>query len=133
VIGEPGTGVSTQLPQYLLESGFGEKLKIGITQPADSGNPIESIAAYVANEIGCELGTVVGVKERTSQETKIHYTTDDALEAEFHQDMDAMEYCALILDESSERIVESDEIFRLSRGKRLIHTLSSLFSTMITP
>lgn len=53
-----GTGKSTQLPQFLLESGWtAEGRTIGITQPRRVA--AISVAQRVAQEVGCILGDEV--------------------------------------------------------------------------
>ncbi|KAK5981835.1 Helicase ATP-binding domain-containing protein, partial [Trichostrongylus colubriformis] len=55
VEGETGSGKTTQLPQYLYEAGFcKDGKKIGCTQPRRVA--AMSVAARVAEEVGCKLG-----------------------------------------------------------------------------
>jgi ATP-dependent RNA helicase DHX8/PRP22 len=75
VIGETGSGKTTQITQYLAEAGFthGNRAKIGCTQPRRVA--ATSVAKRVAEEYGCRLGTSVGYSIRfedcTSPETVI--------------------------------------------------------------
>jgi ATP-dependent RNA helicase DHX8/PRP22 len=75
VIGETGSGKTTQITQYLTEAGFthGNRAKIGCTQPRRVA--AMSVAKRVAEEYGCRLGTQVGYSIRfedcTSPETVI--------------------------------------------------------------
>ena len=57
VIGETGSGKTTQLTQYLAEAGFTAKGKIGCTQPRRVA--AMSVAKRVAEEVGCRLGEEV--------------------------------------------------------------------------
>jgi ATP-dependent RNA helicase DHX8/PRP22 len=73
VIGETGSGKTTQMTQYLAEEGYASKGKIGCTQPRFVlvGNvemviPLfcrrvaaMSVAKRVAEEVGCQLGQEV--------------------------------------------------------------------------
>lgn len=53
--GETGSGKTTQIPQYLHEAGFTEGgIKVGCTQPRRVA--AMSVAARVAEEMGCKLG-----------------------------------------------------------------------------
>lgn len=51
VVGETGSGKSTQLTQYLVEAGFTEQGRIGCTQPRKVA--AVSLAKRVAKEYGC--------------------------------------------------------------------------------
>lgn len=56
VIGETGSGKTTQITQYLAEAGFTSRGKIGCTQPRRVA--AMSVAKRVAEEFGCRLGQV---------------------------------------------------------------------------
>lgn len=75
VIGETGSGKTTQITQYLAETGFTSRGKIGCTQPRRVA--AMSVAKRVAEEFGCRLGQEVGYTIRfedcTSSETVIKY------------------------------------------------------------
>ncbi|KAH6940077.1 hypothetical protein HPB50_024642 [Hyalomma asiaticum] len=57
VIGETGSGKTTQITQYLAEAGFTTRGKIGCTQPRRVA--AMSVAKRVAEEFGCRLGQEV--------------------------------------------------------------------------
>ena len=57
VIGETGSGKTTQMTQYLAEAGYLGKGKIGCTQPRRVA--AISVAKRVAEEFGCRLGQEV--------------------------------------------------------------------------
>ncbi len=79
VIGETGSGKTTQMTQYLAEAGYTSRGKIGCTQPRRVA--AMSVAKRVAEEVGCRLGEEVGYAIRfedcTSQQTVIKYMTGE--------------------------------------------------------
>ena len=60
VVGETGSGKTTQMTQYIAEAGFTARGKIGCTQPRRVA--AMSVAKRVAEEFGCRLGKVVTLK-----------------------------------------------------------------------
>ena len=58
VVGDTGSGKTTQLTQYLAEGGFANNGMIGCTQPRRVA--AMSVAKRVAEEVGCKLGQEVG-------------------------------------------------------------------------
>lgn len=120
VVGETGSGKTTQLPQYLFEAGYasganGKVLKIGCTQPRRVA--ATSVARRVAEEVGCELGTDVGYSVRfeskQSDKTAIKYLTDGMLLREFLSDPLLSTYSALMIDEAHERTVSTEIVLSL--------------------
>jgi ATP-dependent helicase HrpA len=120
VAGETGSGKTTQLPLLCLEAGFGQKGKIGITQPRRLA--ATSVAAYVASQSSCVLGSFVGYKvrfsDRDSAETKIKFMTDGILLRELQTDRFLNSYDVIIIDEAHERSLNID--FLLGYMKRLM-------------
>lgn len=57
VIGETGSGKTTQITQYLAEAGYTTTGKIGCTQPRRVA--AMSVAKRVSEEFGCRLGQEV--------------------------------------------------------------------------
>jgi len=57
VIGETGSGKTTQITQYLAEAGYTTRGKIGCTQPRRVA--AMSVAKRVSEEYGCRLGQEV--------------------------------------------------------------------------
>ncbi len=58
VVGETGSGKSTQLPQYLMESGWtNSKQMIGITEPRRIA--AINLAKRICDEKGCILGNII--------------------------------------------------------------------------
>lgn len=57
VVGATGSGKTTQLPQYLLDAGYGKDGLIGVTQPRRIA--AISVASRVCQERDCRLGNEV--------------------------------------------------------------------------
>lgn len=115
VVGETGSGKTTQLTQYLAEAGFANNGMIGCTQPRRVA--AMSVAKRVAEEVGCKLGEEVGYTIRfedcTSPNTKIKYMTDGMLQREVLVDPDLKRYSVIMLDEAHERTIATDVLFAL--------------------
>ena len=115
LVGETGSGKTTQIPQYLHEVGYSEIGKIGCTQPRRVA--AMSVATRVAEEMNVRVGHEVGYSIRfencTSKKTVIQYMTDGMLLREFLTEPDLMSYSALIIDEAHERTLHTDILFGL--------------------
>jgi len=115
VVGDTGSGKTTQMTQYLAEEGFAERGIIGCTQPRRVA--AMSVAKRVSEEAGCRVGQEVGYTIRfedcTSPETKIKYMTDGMLQREVLLDPDLKRYSVIILDEAHERTIATDVLFGL--------------------
>jgi ATP-dependent helicase HrpA len=122
VCGETGSGKTTQLPKMLLEmAAEGQRAgRIGHTQPRRIA--ARSVAARIAEELGTELGGLVGCKVRFHDQvgprTAIKLMTDGILLAETQGDRELREYHTIILDEAHERSLNID--FLLGYAKRLV-------------
>ncbi|XP_075708976.1 ATP-dependent RNA helicase DHX33 [Rhinoderma darwinii] len=113
IIGETGSGKTTQIPQYLYEASIGRQGIIGVTQPRRVA--AISLAARVSEERKTELSKLVGYTVRfedfTSEETKIKFLTDGMLLREAIGDPLLRRYSVVILDEAHERTVHTDVLF----------------------
>lgn len=127
LVGECGSGKSTQLPQFMYEHGWQTKGMIGITQPRRIS------AITLANRVSEEMGDVtgdgvVGVSVRflskCSEHTKIKYMTEGILLREMLADPLLSEYSVIIIDEAHERSVLTDCILGLL--KKIAKKRSSL-------
>lgn len=111
VVGETGSGKTTQLVQYLYERGYARHDKIiGCTQPRRLA--AVGVARRVSEEMGCALGTTVGysihLDDTTTEATKVKFMTDGVLLREIVKDPDVEKYSVIILDEAHERSVDTD-------------------------
>src|SRR5437762_12338264 len=66
VCGETGSGKTTQLPKMLLERGREKAGRISHTQPRRIA--ARSVAARIAEELGTEVGGLVGCKVRCHEQ-----------------------------------------------------------------
>ncbi|KAK9861172.1 hypothetical protein WJX84_009752 [Apatococcus fuscideae] len=114
IVGETGSGKTTQIPKFLHQSRF-KKDKIICTQP----RRVAAIAnaTRVAKEMGCKLGGLVGYAVRfddaSTPETKIRYVTDGLLLREAVADPLLQQYKVIIVDEAHERTLDTDALLGL--------------------
>merc|ERR1719272_1127041 len=119
LVGETGSGKTTQLPQFLLEAGYhvqnGVNKGIACTQPRRVA--AMSVAQRVADELDVTLGTYVGYsirfEDKTSAETLLKFMTDGMLLREAMTDPMLSKYSVIILDEAHERTLATDVLFGL--------------------
>ncbi|KAJ1749407.1 Pre-mRNA-splicing factor ATP-dependent RNA helicase PRP16 [Coemansia sp. RSA 1821] len=115
VVGETGSGKTTQLAQYLHEAGYTRYGMIGCTQPRRVA--AMSVAKRVAEEMDVKLGEQVGYAIRfedcTSKETKLKYMTDGVLLRETLTRRDLAQYSVIIMDEAHERTLNTDVLLGL--------------------
>ena len=116
IVGETGSGKTTQLPQFLYEAGYcKDNMKVGCTQPRRVA--AMSVAARVAEEIGVKVGNEVGYairfEDATTDKTVLKYMTDGMLLREFLTEPDLGGYSCLMIDEAHERTLHTDILFGL--------------------
>ena len=114
LIGETGSGKSTQIPQFILDELYKEKVhgSIAVTQPRRVA--AINLASRVSQEHGCNVGDQVGYSVRfdntTNSKTRLKYLTDGMLLRELMMDRSLKEYNTIIIDEAHERTVLTDLI-----------------------
>ncbi|KAK3365687.1 P-loop containing nucleoside triphosphate hydrolase protein [Lasiosphaeria ovina] len=116
LVGETGSGKTTQIPQYLHEAGFTDGgQKIACTQPRRVA--AMSVAARVADEMGVKVGHEVGYSIRfedcTNDKTILKYMTDGMLLREMVASPTLDGYSAIMIDEAHERTVHTDILLAL--------------------
>ncbi|RVW31700.1 putative pre-mRNA-splicing factor ATP-dependent RNA helicase DEAH6 [Vitis vinifera] len=128
LFGETGSGKTTQIPQYLHESGYTKRGKVGCTQPRRVA--AMSVAARVSQEMGVKLGHEVGYSIRfedcTSEKTVLKYMTDGMLLREFLGEPDLASYSVVMVDEAHERTLSTDILFGLVKASRDSFQLAQL-------
>ncbi|KAL7450794.1 hypothetical protein ACHAWC_002655, partial [Mediolabrus comicus] len=132
VVGETGSGKTTQLTQYLMEEGYTEYGIVGCTQPrrvaamSVAKRVSEEVAAMVKEDgkrspdeerdsLGGTVGYSIRFEDQTSDHTLIKYMTDGVLLRESLRDPDLNKYSAIIMDEAHERSLNTDVLFGVLR------------------
>ncbi|GME62145.1 putative ATP dependent RNA [Neofusicoccum parvum] len=121
VVGHTGSGKTTQIPQFLDQAGWCAEGKLmAVTQPRRVA--ATSVAARVAEEMGCNLGQGVGYSIRfedvTSAATRIKFLTDGMLLREALVDPLLSRYSVIMVDEAHERSLSSDLLLGLLKKIR---------------
>lgn len=127
ISGETGSGKTTQVPQFLYESGFGSPDSpdtpgmIGITQPRRVA--AVSMAERVSNEMGNHghhVAYQIRFDSTTKENTRMKFMTDGVLLREMMNDFKLTKYSSIIIDEAHERNINTDILIgMLSRCVRL--------------
>lgn len=136
LVGETGSGKSTQLPLFLHEAGWTAGSRCVVcTQPRRVA--AISVASRVADEFGCALGDEIGYGVRfdfkCTSKTLIKYYTDGILLRETMSDPLLSKYSVVIVDEAHVRSLSSDillgllkKICRKRKDLRVIVTSATL-------
>ena len=114
IVGETGSGKTTQLTQYLYESGYAKYGIIGCTQPRRVA--AVCVAKRVSEEMNSKVGDIVGYTIRfeefvNEKKTKIKYMTEGILLRESLTDNELQMYSVIIMDEAHERSLCTDVLF----------------------
>ncbi|KAJ2786746.1 DEAH-box ATP-dependent RNA helicase prp43 [Coemansia interrupta] len=119
LVGETGSGKTTQIPQYMVYDLLPqvEGKMIACTQPRRVA--AMSVAQRVSEEMDVKLGQEVGYSIRfedcTSSKTVLKYCTDGMLLREAMSDNMLSRYSAIILDEAHERTLNTDILMSLMK------------------
>ena len=140
LVGETGSGKSTQVPQFLLDESWCKQSQLGGASGHENSKPNQvggciavteprrvaaiTLARRVAEEMGTPLGSSspvsrVGYSVRfdnsTSASTKVKFLTEGMLLQEMLRDPWLRHYSAIIVDEVHERSVNVDLILGFMR------------------
>ncbi|XP_031493685.1 probable pre-mRNA-splicing factor ATP-dependent RNA helicase DEAH9 isoform X2 [Nymphaea colorata] len=117
IVGETGSGKTTQIPQYLQEAGWASDGRvIACTQPRRLA--VQVVASRVAEEMGVKLGEEVGYTIRFEDMSKpgvtmIKFLTDGVLLREMMDDPLLTKYSVIMVDEAHERSLSTDMLMGL--------------------
>ena len=116
LVGETGSGKTTQIPQFVVEAGYTNDGKMCVcTQPRRVA--AMSVARRVADEmdvnIGEEVGYSIRFEEATGPKTFMKYSTDGMLLREAMTDPLLSRYSVIVIDEAHERTLATDVLFGL--------------------
>ncbi|KAK1650603.1 hypothetical protein QYE76_068408 [Lolium multiflorum] len=116
LVGETGSGKTTQIPQFVLEAeGLSTRSMVACTQPRRVA--AMSVSRRVAEEMDVTIGEEVGYSIRfedcSSNKTVLKYLTDGMLLREAMADPLLERYKVIVLDEAHERTLATDVLFGL--------------------
>ncbi|CAK0868968.1 unnamed protein product [Prorocentrum cordatum] len=118
LVGETGSGKTTQVPRFLHEAGYSRQGPIAVTQPRRIA--AISVASRVAAEMQSAMGGLVGYHvrflNRTSKDTRVKYMTDGMLVRESAGPL-GLRHCGMVvLDEAHERSIHTDVLLGLVKS-----------------
>ncbi|RMX64755.1 hypothetical protein DD238_006322 [Peronospora effusa] len=113
LVGETGSGKTTQIPQYIWESDQ-HHARIAITQPRRVA--AITVAQRVCEEVnrgplGDTVGYCVRFDDTTSKNTRLKFMTDGMLVREALLSPTLERYSVVVLDEAHERTLQTDILF----------------------
>ncbi|KAF7803364.1 putative pre-mRNA-splicing factor ATP-dependent RNA helicase DEAH9 [Senna tora] len=117
IVGETGSGKTTQIPQYLKEAGWADGGRvIACTQPRRLA--VQAVSSRVAEEMGVKPGEEVGYTIRFEDLTKpdvtvVKFLTDGVLLREMMDDPLLTKYSVIMVDEAHERSISTDILLGL--------------------
>ncbi|XP_028393261.1 probable ATP-dependent RNA helicase DHX37 [Dendronephthya gigantea] len=114
LVGETGSGKTTQVPQFLYEAGYTHKGTIGITEPRRVA--AVNMSERVAFEMSLPKSKVsyqIRYEGNTTSETCVKFMTDGVLLREVEKDFLLSNYSVIVIDEAHERSVYTDILIGL--------------------
>ncbi|KAG2218383.1 hypothetical protein INT45_013334 [Circinella minor] len=120
VMGETGSGKTTQIPQFIKEAGMiSDTLGgVAITQPrrVAAVNLAKRVAEETVTKLGGQVGYTVRFDDTSSSHTIIKYLTDGMLLREILSDELLLRYKVIVLDEAHERTLRTDMLFGMVKN-----------------
>lgn len=114
LVGETGSGKTTQVPQFLYEAGYALQGTIGITEPRRVA--AVNMSQRVALEMSLPRSKVsyqIRYEGNTTPETCVKFMTDGVLLREVEKDFLLSNYSVIVIDEAHERSVYTDILIGL--------------------
>ena len=114
LVGETGSGKTTQVPQFLYEAGYTLQGTIGITEPRRVA--AVNMSQRVALEMSLPRSKVsyqIRYEGNTTPETCVKFMTDGVLLREVEKDFLLSSYSVIVIDEAHERSVYTDILIGL--------------------
>ena len=114
LVGETGSGKTTQVPQFLYEAGYALQGTIGVTEPRRVA--AVNMSQRVALEMSLPRSKVsyqIRYEGNTTTETCVKFMTDGVLLREVEKDFLLSNYSVIVIDEAHERSVYTDILIGL--------------------
>ncbi|GLU06194.1 hypothetical protein SLE2022_232450 [Rubroshorea leprosula] len=113
VVGETGSGKTTQLTQYLHEDRYTKNGIVGCTQPrrVAAMSVAKRVSEGMETELGDKVGYAIRFEDVTGPNTIIKYMTDGILLRETLKDSDLDKHRVIVMDEAHERSLSTDVLF----------------------
>lgn len=114
LVGETGSGKTTQVPQFLYEAGYAVQGTIGVTEPRRVA--AINMSQRVALEMSMPQSKVsyqIRYEGNTTSETCVKFMTDGVLLREVEKDFLLSVYSVIVIDEAHERSVYTDILIGL--------------------
>ena len=106
LVGETGSGKTTQVPQYLHEARWtagGRSIVCTQSRRISAISVAQRVAEEMGGEVGQEVGYAIRFESKLSRRTVIKYMTDGSLLRETMSDPLLSAYSVVIVDEAHER------------------------------
>ncbi|XP_072551795.1 probable ATP-dependent RNA helicase DHX34 [Salminus brasiliensis] len=115
VAGDTGCGKSTQVPQYLLSSGFSQ---VACTQPRRIAciSLAKRVSFESLNQYGSKVGYQIRFETSRTASTKLLFLTEGLLLRQIQQEATLSQYQVLIVDEVHERHLHCDFLLGVLRS-----------------